>query len=180
VAKTKKQKAAAKAARTRAANKKKKGNNNKKKQDPLTKAWGKITTAAGGVVTLQLITGSDMSASTGQPMATRAKNFINSLSGRVSGYAPFAGDPNAGGHIPQTLSIEGMFNKYSGIGLGLIGYSMIPSSILPHKAKAKTLGKKVFGGGLLGGLFKPSTNPHNTNLLSQSQATPIIQNAGVT
>ena len=179
MAKTKKQKAAAKAKRTRAANKKKKGNNNKKR-DPLTKAWGKITTAAGGVVTLQLITGSDMSASTGQPMATRAKNFINSLSGRVTGYAPFSGDPNAGGHIPQTLSIEGMFNKYSGIGLGLIGYSMIPSSILPHKAKAKTLGKKVFGGGLLGGLFKPSTNPHNTNLLSQSHATPIIQNAGVT
>ena len=178
MAKTKKQKAAAKAKRTRAANKKKKGNN--KKRDPLSKAWGKITTAAGGVVTLQLITGSDMSASTGQPMATRAKNFINSLSGRVTGYAPFSNDPNAGGHIPQTLSIEGMFNKYSGIGLGLIGYSMIPSSILPHKGKAKTLGKKVFGGALLGGLFKPSTNPHNTNLLSQTQSTPMITNAGVT
>ena len=177
MAKTKKQKAAAKGRRTRAANKKK--NNKKTKRDPLSKAWGKITTAAGGVVTLQLITGNDMAASTGQPMATRAKNFINSLSGRVTGYSPFASDANAGGAIPQTLSIEGMFNKYSAIGLGLLAYSKIPSSILPHKGKAKTLGKKVFGGGLLGGLFKASNNPHNTNLLTQSHSTPTITNAGV-
>ena len=177
MAKTKKQKAAAKARRTRAANK----NKSKKKSrgsDTLNKAWGKISTAASSVVTLQLITGSDMAASTGQPMADRAKNFINSLSGRVTGYTPFS--QAAGANIPQTISIEGMFNKYTAISLGLIGYSMIPAKILPHKLKAKILGKKTLGGALLGGLFRPSTNPHNTNLLSQTHTTPMITNAGVT
>ena len=169
--KAQRQAAARKAARTRAANKKKKTNN--KSKNGLTKAWNKISTGAGAVVALQLITGHDMSASTGQPAATRAKNFINSLSGRISGYSPFANQANTGGQIPQTLSIEGLFNKYTGIGLGLIGYSMIPTTILPHKTKAKQLGKKVFGGGLIGGLFKPSTNPHNTNLLAPSRAITV-------
>jgi len=179
VAKTKKQKAAAKARRTRAANKNKKNNKKSRASDSLTKAWGKISTAASGVVTLQLITGSDMAASTGQPMADRAKNFANSLLGRVTGYTPFS--QAAGADTPQTISIEGMFNKYTAISLGLIGYSLIPAKILPHKQKAKVLGKKVLGGSLLGGLFKPSTNPHNTNLLSQTRMqTPMIVNTGVT
>jgi hypothetical protein len=178
MAMTKKQRQAAarKAARTRSKTKNKKKNG---KTNALTKAWGKITTAAGGVVTLQLITGSDMAASTGQPIAIRSKNFLNSLVGRVTGYSPFASTANAGGQIPQTLSIEGMFNKYTGIALGLIGYSMIPAKILPHKSKAKSLGRKVLGGALLGGLFKPSTNPHNTNLISQTHSTPMVQNVGV-
>ena len=75
--------------------------------------------------------------------------------------------------------IEGIFNKYTGIGLGLLGYAMIPARILPHKAKARQLGKAIFGGGLIGGIFSPSTNPHNTNLLSRTTA-PMIENAGVT
>ena len=142
--------------------------------------WKKISTGAGALSALSLITGSDMSASTGQPVGVRAKNFVNSLMGRVSGYSPFANDATAGGSIPQTVSIEGIFNKYTGIGLGLIGYSMIPSKFAPHKAKAKTLGKGIFSGGLIGGIFKPSTNPHNTNLLTHSTSTPMIQNGGVT
>ena len=141
--------------------------------------WGKISAGAGALSALSLITSHDMAASTGQPIGVRAKNFANSLSGRITGFSPFSSDASAGGSIPQTVSIEGIFNKYTGIGLGLLGYAMIPARILPHKSKARQLGKSIFGGGLIGGIFSPSTNPHNTNLLSRTH-TPMIENAGVT
>jgi len=141
--------------------------------------WSKISAGAGALSALSLITSHDMAASTGQPIGVRAKNFANSLSGRISGFSPFASDASAGGSIPQTISIEGMFNKYTGIGLGLLGYAMIPAKILPHKGKAKTLGKSIFGGGLLGGLFSTG-NPHSHNLLTNTHSAPAIANAGVT
>ena len=141
--------------------------------------WGKISAGAGALSALSLITSHDMAASTGQPIGVRAKNFANSVAGRITGFSPFASSASAGGSIPQTVSIEGIFNKYTGIGLGLLGYAMIPARILPHKAKARQLGKAIFGGGLIGGIFSPSTNPHNTNLLSRTHA-PMIENAGVT
>jgi len=104
-----------------------------------------------------------MAASAGQPIATRAQGFINSLVGRISGYNPF---PAAtGGAVPQTISIDGMFNKWSGIGLGAWLYGMLPVKQLPQKSKAKTLGKALLSGGVLGGLFSTG-NPHNTNLLT--------------
>jgi len=141
--------------------------------------WSKISAGAGALSALSLITSKDMAASTGQPIGVRAKNFANSLSGRITGFSPFASSPSAGGAIPQTISIEGMFNKYTGIGLGLLGYAMIPAKILPHKAKARQLGKSIFGGGLLGGLFSTG-NPHNHNLLTNTHSAPAIPNAGVT
>ena len=141
--------------------------------------WGKISAGAGALSALSLITSHDMVASTGQPIGVRAKNFANSVAGRITGFSPFSSDPSAGGSIPQTVSIEGIFNKYTGIGLGLLAYAMIPARILPHKSKARQLGKSIFGGGLIGGIFSPSTNPHNTNLLSRTTA-PMIENAGVT
>jgi len=123
--------------------------------------WKKISTGAGALAFLSQVTGSDMSASAGQPIATRAQNFINSLSGRITGYNPF---PQTG-TVSQTISIDGIFNKWSGIGLGSWIYGMIPVKQLPHKAKAKTLGKALLSGGVLGGLFSTG-NPHNTNLLT--------------
>ena len=149
----------------------------RKKVSRVQSNWKKISTGAGALSALSLITGTDMAASTGQPVGVRAKNFVNSLMGRVSGYSPFANDASAGGSIPQTVSLDGIFNKYTGIGLSLIGYSMLPIKFAPHRAKAKTLGKGIFSGGLIGGIFKPNTNPHNTNLISQ---TPMLQNGGVT
>ena len=163
--KTKKQKAAAKAARTRAANKnKKKGSN---KVNPITKQWRKITSATGTIAGLAQITGPDMAASTGQPVAIRAKNFINSLLGRTTGYSPFKDTPGAGGTIPQTISIDGMFNKYTGIGAGMTLYSYVAkmTKFLPHGPKAKQLGKALIGGGIIGGAFSESGNPHTHNLI---------------
>ncbi len=62
---------------------------------------------------------------------------------------------------------------------------MIPvgKKYLPHRDKAKTLGKKLLGGALLGGLFSTEglgQNSHSHNLLSNNHSTPMIENAGVT
>ena len=132
--------------------------------------WGKISKGAGVLAALSQITGTDMSASAGQPIGSRAQNFINSLSGRITGYTPFKSA--AGASIPQTISIDGMFNKWSGIGLGTLIYSMVPIKMLPHKGKAKTLGKSLLTGGILGGLFSTG-NPHNTNLIAPSRAITV-------
>ena len=132
--------------------------------------WGKISKGAGVLAALSQITGTDMSASAGQPIGSRAQNFVNSLSGRITGYTPFKSA--AGASIPQTISIDGMFNKWSGIGLGTLIYSMVPIKMLPHKGKAKTLGKSLLTGGILGGLFSTG-NPHNTNLITPNRALTI-------
>ena len=131
--------------------------------------WTKISSGAGILAGLSNITSQDMAASTGQPIAARAKNFSNSILGRVVGFTPFK--DAAGANTPQTISIEGMFNKYTGIGLGLLGYAMIPARILPHKSKARSLGKSLFGAGLISGIFKPSGNPHTHNLVSHTNVT---------
>ena len=140
--------------------------------------WGKISAGAGALAAVSNITSSDMAASTGQPIAARAQNFANSISGRIIGFTPFKNA--AGANTPQTISLEGMFNKYTGIGLGLLGYAMIPARILPHKAKARTLGKSLFGAGLISGIFSPSGNPHSHNLITNTHSAPAIPNAGVT
>ena len=106
-----------------------------------------------------------MSASAGQPIATRAQNFINSLSGRITSYNPF---PQTG-TVPQTISIDGIFNKWSGIGAASFIYGLLPVKQLPHKGKAKTLGKSLLSAGILSGLFMPG-NPHTTNLISSTPA----------
>ena len=154
-----------------------KSNPKKKVSRSIKSQWTKISSGAGILAGLANITGGDMAASTGQPIGNRAKNFANSLVGRVTGFIPFK--DAAGAHVTQQVSIDGMFNKYTGIGLGLLGYAMIPARILPHKAKARQLGKSIFGGGLLGGLFSTG-NPHSHNLLTNTHSAPTIANAGVT
>jgi len=148
----------------------------KKVKKSIGSQWGKISKGAGVLAALSQITGTDMSASAGQPIGARAQNFINSLSGRITGYTPFKSA--AGASIPQTISIDGMFNKWSGIGLGTLIYSMVPIKMLPHKGKAKTLGKSLLTGGVLGGLFSTG-NPHNTNLLSSSRSVASIPQSEV-
>jgi hypothetical protein len=148
----------------------------KKKKNHIQSQWGKISKGAGVLAALSQITGSDMSASAGQPIGSRAQNFINSLSGRITGYTPFKSA--TGANIPQTISIDGMFNKWSGIGLGTLIYSMVPIKMLPHKGKAKTLGKSLLTGGILGGLFSTG-NPHNTNLLTTSRPALTVSSSQV-
>jgi len=161
-------------ARTRTVTRRRRRNVKKRVGKSIQSNWKKISTGAGALAFLSQVTGSDMSASAGQPIATRAQNFINSLSGRITGYNPF---PQTG-TVPQTISIDGIFNKWSGIGLGSWIYGMIPMKQLPHKAKAKTLGKALLSGGVLGGLFSTG-NPHNTNLLTTSRPTLALSSTEV-
>jgi len=142
----------------------------------VSSQWGKISKGAGVLAALSQITGTDMSASAGQPIGSRAQNFVNSLSGRITGYTPFKSA--TGANIPQTISIDGMFNKWSGIGLGAWIYGMLPVKQLPQKSKAKTLGKALLSGGVLGGLFSTG-NPHNTNLLTSSRPALTVSSSQV-
>ena len=158
--------------RTRAVTRTRRRRNVKKKVSRGIKSqWSKISSGAGVLAGLANITGADMAQSSGQPIAMRAKNFSNSLLGRVTGFIPFKDAPGA--NATQQVSIDGMFNKYTGIGLGMLAYSMIPAKLLPHKGKAKTLGKSLFGAGLISGIFAPSGNPHTHNLISSQKTTPM-------
>ena len=155
--------------RRRAPTRRKRKSKPKKKVSRIKSQWTKISAGAGALAALSNITSQDMAASTGQPIAARAKNFSNSILGRIVGFTPFK--DAAGANTPQTISVEGMFNKYTGIGLGLLGYAMIPARILPHKKKARQLGKSLFGAGLISGIFKPSGNPHTHNLVNHTNVT---------
>jgi len=156
----------------KAKNKKRRKSNPKKKVSRAIKSqWSKISSGAGILAGLENITGADMAQSTGQPIGNRAKNFANSLVGRVTGFIPFKDAPGA--NVTQQISVDGMFNKYTGIGLGMLAYSMIPAKILPHKSKAKQLGKALFGSGLISGVFSGSSNPHTHNLISTTRAAPM-------
>jgi len=157
------------AARTRTVTRRRRrGTKRKRVGKSIQSNWKKISTGAGALAFLSQVTGSDMAASAGQPIGTRAQNFVNSLVGRISGYNPF---PQTG-TVPQTISIDGMFNKWSGIGLGAWLYGMLPVKQLPQKGKAKTLGKSLLTGGVLGGLFSTG-NPHNTNILTPNRAVTV-------
>ena len=142
----------------------------KKVSKSIGSQWGKISKVAGVLAFLSNVTGSDMAASTGQPIGARAMNFGNSLLGRISGYTPFKNAPGA--NIPQTIGIDGIFNKFSGIGLGTLVYGMLPVKMLPHRGKAKTLGKSLLTAGVLSGLFM-STNNRSSNLIAPSHGITV-------
>tara|TARA_Y100000296_G_scaffold8278_1_gene9797 strand:+ start:373 stop:885 length:513 start_codon:yes stop_codon:yes gene_type:complete len=158
--------------------KRKRASKPKKKVSRIKSQWSKISAGAGTLAALSNITSQDMALSTGQPIAARAKNFSNSILGRIVGFTPFK--DAAGANTPQTISLEGIFNKYTGIGLGLLGYAMIPAKILPHKSKARILGKSLFGAGLISGIFSPTGNPHTHSLVQSHTVAPMVTNAGVT
>jgi len=158
-------------AKTRRRTTRRRRNTTKKISRGIKSQWSKISSGAGVLAGLANITGADMAQSSGQPIAMRAKNFSNSLLGRVTGFIPFKDAPGA--NATQQVSIDGMFNKYTGIGLGMLAYSMIPAKLLPHKGKAKTLGKSLFGAGLISGIFSPSGNPHTHNLISSQKTAPM-------
>jgi hypothetical protein len=158
-------------AKTRRRTTRRRRNATKKVSKGIKSQWTKISSGAGILAGLANITGGDMAESTGQPIGNRAKHFANSLVGRVTGFIPFK--DAAGANVTQQVSIDGMFNKYTGIGLGMLAYSMIPAKLLPHKGKAKTLGKSLFGAGLISGIFAPSGNPHTHNLVSTTRSAPM-------
>ena len=135
-----------------------KKNNNKKKS-----MWKKITTAAVTVAGLDNIAGHDMADSSGAPLSDRAKNFINAVVGRTTGFNPI---PNTPYEYTQQVSVEGMFNKYTGMGFFSWLYGNLPIKQLPYKSQAKSFGKKMGVIGAITGIFKPQSHgshSHNTH-----------------
>jgi len=150
VAKAKKRKAP-----KRRNNPKKKSNNKKKSM------WSKITTAVATVAGLDNIAGHDMADSAGEPIAARGKNFINAVVGRTTGFNPI---PNTPYNYSQQVSVDGMFNKYTAMGVASWIYGNLPIKALPYKSQAKSFGKKVGVIGAITGIFKPQSHgSHNTH-----------------
>lgn len=145
-----------KAKTRRKRNNPKRKNNNKKNS-----MWKKITTAAVTVAGLDNIIGHDMADSSGQPIGDRAKNAINALTGRITGFNVI---PNTSYNYDQQISVEGMFNKYTGIGFFSWLYGQMPIKGLPYKSQAKSFGKKMGVIGAITGIFKPQSHgSHNTH-----------------
>jgi len=144
----------------------------KRASKSIASNWKKISTGIGALAFLSNITGSDMAASAGQPIAARAQNFGNSLLGRITGFTPFKNAPGA--NTPQTVSLDGVFNKYSGGGLASYIYGMLPIKALPHKGKAKILGKTLLTAGIISGVFMPTNNPHSHNLISTTSTPRMV------
>ena len=166
-----------KGTRTRTVTRRRKRNVKKRVGKSIQSNWKKISTAAGVLGFVSNVTGQDMAASAGQPIATKAQAVISSLFGRISGYNPFPA--STGGAVPQTISIEGVFNRISGIGAGLLAFSLIPVKILPHKRKARILGTSLLSAGVLSGLFMAHNNPHNTNLLTSTRPALTVSSSQV-
>ena len=166
---TKKQRRAAakRGAAKRKRNPKKKNNNKSKSM------WKKITTAAVTVAGLDNIAGHDMADSSGAPLADRAKNFINAVAGRTTGFNPI---PNTPYNYTQQVSVEGMFNKYTGMGFFSWLYGNLPIKQLPYKSQAKSFGKKMSVIGAITGIFKPQS--HNPNSHNSHRATVQLHNNG--
>ena len=150
----------------KAAKKPKKRNNPKtnKKNNKKKSMWSKITTAAVTVAGLDNIAGHDMADSAGQPLADRAKNFINAAVGRTTGFNPI---PNTPYNYTQQVSVEGMFNKYTAMGFFSWLYGNLPVKKLPYQTQAKSFGKKMGVIGAITGIFKPQSHgshgSHNTH-----------------
>jgi len=122
--------------------------------------WKKITVLASSVAGLDNIAGSAMKDSTGQPIGERAKNFINALVGKTTGFNPI---PNTPYNYHQQISVEGMFNKYAGIGAAAWLYSILPIKKLPYKSKAGSFGKKMAAVGAITGIFKTPEGSHGSH-----------------
>ncbi len=105
------------------------------------------------------------------PIGDKAKVFLNSVTGRLFGIGVVPGM----GHPNQTFNFAGIFNKWTGLGAGLWAIGHVPLGI-PHKGKAKTLGKALLTGGILGGFFdapaNEGTTSHNFQFPRQSTARP--------
>ena len=157
-------------ARTRTVTRRRRLPSRKKVSKSIGSQWGKITKGISLLAFLSNVTSADMAASTGQPIGVRAQNFGNSLLGRITGFTPFKNAPGA--NTPQTVSLDGIFNKWSGGGLLSLVYGMLPIKQLPHRAKAKTLGKGMLTAGILSGIFMP-TNNRSSNLIAPSHGITV-------
>ena len=138
-------------------------------------AFTQMANIAGGLVFFSQLTQKDRTSglyvgTTG----TKAKIFVNNVLGRIIGFQPFDAEKKIA--FTQTRNIDGAFNKFTGIGLAALLYGSLPLKMLPHRGKAKTLGKRIATAGFLGGIFDAPGG--NTTTVQTQQIAPMIQSTG--
>ena len=112
----------------------------------------------------------------------KGKILVNLIGGRMLGITTFGDEVTA----PATFHIEGIFNKWTGLGVALKLYAAAARGIklggktlLPHGGKMDQLSTRVFTAGIVSGPFRPlSHGSHNT--LQTSVGTKHIQLIGST
>ncbi len=142
-------------------------------------AFTQMSNIAGGLVFFSQLTQKDRDAGRYPATATtgdKLKIFINNIGGRIVGFQAFSAQSNPA--FTQTLNLDGVFNKFTGIGLASLIYGSLPLKMLPHKAKAKTIGKRIFTGGFLGGLFDAPGGNTTTATATQIQVAPRMLTNG--
>ncbi len=108
-------------------------------------------------------------------LGNKAKVFANNVLGRIIGINPFQDAQ----HFEQTINVDGAFNKYSGFGLATFLYGLLPIKGLPHRAKARSLGKKIAVAGILGGIFDAPENAGASPSVIRQNPMPIRRSAAL-
>jgi len=126
-----------------------------------------LKSAIGAIVFLSQLTQKDRDAGAynNRSIGDKAKVLANNVFGRIVGVNPFSDVQS----FPQTINIDGAFNKFTGAGLAGFIYSKLPIKGLPHKGKAGSLGKVLITSGILGGIFDaPENKGASPNVVRQN------------
>ena len=119
---------------------------------------------AGGLVFFSQLTQKDRDSGVYQgSMGDKAKIFANNVLGRIVGFNVFSDAPK----FQQTFNLDGAFNKFTGIGIASLIYGSLPLKFLPHKGKAKTIGKRIATAGFLGGIFDAPEGDTRNRVVAQ-------------
>ena len=150
------------------------------------KLYGFIKQATAPTVFLEQVSRKDRetlgNAWTDAPLMQKGKILANVVLGRVTGINPFKDEYQA----PQTINPAGMLNRWTGLGLGMLVYSMLPIKQLPLKGKIGSIGKRTLTGGMIGGIFdanepKIKQNSNSTkHILAPEYNTSPQQQSGIT
>ncbi len=134
-------------------------------------AFNQMANLAGGLVFFSQLTQKDRDSNVYQgSMGDKAKTFTNNVLGRIVGFNVFSDAPK----FQQTFNLDGAFNKFTGIGIASLIYGSLPLKFLPHKGKAKTIGKRIATAGFLGGIFDGPEGDIRNRQLSQRPAPRAI------
>ncbi len=113
--------------------------------------WGKISSVISGVVFVAQLTSKEREQGlyTGKTKGEQGKLLVDNILNNIIGWSPFGTRFNSG----QNFNVDGIANKYTGSGILAWIYGSLPIKNLPHKSKARVLGRKIAFAGALGGLL---------------------------
>jgi hypothetical protein len=141
-----------------------------------------ISTLIGLTAFLEQITVKDRDQYSNLPMMNKAMAVVNNVTGRIFNFNLFNGVPK----FSQQINPAGIANKWTGIGIALIGLAMVNKMIIkpvtgkgiPMLSKISSLAKYILPAGIIGGAFdQPATTGtqhgsmsynYNTNRLMES------------